>query len=246
MRCGRVPSRIGADLASTGVKRVVMLTGDNARVAKAIARQANVKEFFADLLPQDKVTRIKSLLARDANAPKNSRDPVVAMVGDGVNDAPALAQSGVGIAMGAAGTDVALETADIVLMANDLQKIPYVILKLGNAPAADHQPAFRAVHDQRADAYLHLRPRPAPARPSWAQKAARLLVSLNGMRLLAAGAVGAGLVPARPNSCKKLSTAAKDSLLMKTPLLVGRALAASFCQRQCFLARQTQVHACRR
>jgi len=96
-------------------------------VAKAIARQANVKEFFADLLPQDKVTRIKSLLARDANAPKNSRDPVVAMVGDGVNDAPALATASLGVAMGAAGTDVALETADIVLMANDLQKIPYAI-----------------------------------------------------------------------------------------------------------------------
>ncbi len=118
--------RIGADLASVGVHQVVMLTGDNARVAKAIARQANVPEFFADLLPQDKVARIKQLMAINSQTPAG-RAPVVAMVGDGVNDAPALATATLGVAMGAAGTDVALETADIVLMANDLQKIPYAI-----------------------------------------------------------------------------------------------------------------------
>jgi Zn2+/Cd2+-exporting ATPase len=119
-------ARIRTDLESVGVNHVVMLTGDNARVAKAIARQANVKEFFADLLPQDKVAQIKALLAGDATA-NNKAKPVVAMVGDGVNDAPALATATLGVAMGAAGTDVARETADIVLMANDLQKIPYAI-----------------------------------------------------------------------------------------------------------------------
>ncbi len=122
-------AQIAADLSAVGVQRVVMLTGDNERVARAIALQANVPEFFADLLPQDKVMRIKELLkpAVQTQAGKRRRDPVVAMVGDGVNDAPALATASLGVAMGAAGTDVALETADIVLMANDLQKIPYAI-----------------------------------------------------------------------------------------------------------------------
>ncbi len=122
-------ARIAADLQSVGVPRIVMLTGDNHRVAHAIAAQANVREFFADLLPQDKVARIKELLLPDAagSGGGRPRTPVVAMVGDGVNDAPALATASLGVAMGAAGTDVALETADIVLMANDLQKIPYAV-----------------------------------------------------------------------------------------------------------------------
>ena len=109
-------------LKQVGVQQVVMLTGDNHRVAKAIAAQAGVDEFFADLLPQDKVAKIKSL-----QTSRRGRPTVVAMVGDGVNDAPALATASLGVAMGAAGTDVALETADIVLMANDLGKIPYAI-----------------------------------------------------------------------------------------------------------------------
>jgi len=105
------------DLKSLGVRRVVMLTGDNERVAAAIARQAGVDEFYADLLPQDKVRVLKEL----------KREGAVAMVGDGVNDAPALAAADIGIAMGAAGTDVALETADVVLMADALNNIPYAI-----------------------------------------------------------------------------------------------------------------------
>ncbi len=106
------------ELKAVGVERVVMLTGDNERVARAIAKQAGVDEFHADLLPEDKLRIIKEL--RERFGP-------VAMVGDGVNDAPALATANIGIAMGAAGTDVALETADIVLMADDLRNIPYVM-----------------------------------------------------------------------------------------------------------------------
>ena len=105
-------------LKAYGVEHVVMLTGDNQRVAQAIAAQVGVDEFFADLLPEDKMQLLKDLARRYGP---------VAMVGDGVNDAPALATADIGIAMGAAGTDVAMETADIVLMADDLQKIPYVI-----------------------------------------------------------------------------------------------------------------------
>lgn len=105
-------------LKRAGIKKVVMLTGDNENTSQAIATKAGVDDFRADLLPEDKVDAIKSLLAEHGK---------VAMVGDGVNDAPAMAVSTVGIAMGAAGTDTALETADIALMANDLTKLTYII-----------------------------------------------------------------------------------------------------------------------
>lgn len=109
-------------LKALGVKRVVMLTGDNQRVARAVAKQVGVDAYYADLLPEDKVSQIKALRTDAQGKPQ-----IVAMVGDGVNDAPALASATMGIAMGAAGTDVALETADIVLMADDLRNIPYAI-----------------------------------------------------------------------------------------------------------------------
>lgn len=104
-------------LKADGISRVVMLTGDNTRVAEAIARQAGVDEVHADLLPEDKVRVIREL--------KNLGP--VAMVGDGVNDAPALATATVGFAMGAAGTDVAMETADVVLMSDNLQNIVFAL-----------------------------------------------------------------------------------------------------------------------
>lgn len=105
-------------LKQVGIRKVVMLTGDNERTAEAIAHSVGVDEFKADLLPEDKLNAIKNLLARYTK---------VAMVGDGVNDAPAMAISTVGIAMGVAGSDTALETADIALMADDLSKLPYTI-----------------------------------------------------------------------------------------------------------------------
>jgi Cd2+/Zn2+-exporting ATPase len=104
-------------LKSIGIEHVVMVTGDNRRVASAIARQAGLDEFYAELLPEDKVRVLKSL---ETIGP-------VAMVGDGVNDAPALATATIGIAMGAAGTDVAMETADVVLMNDNLRNIPFAI-----------------------------------------------------------------------------------------------------------------------
>lgn len=111
-------ARVVRDLRANGVERVVMLTGDNEVVAQHIAGQVGVDEVYANLLPEDKVRVVKEV--GDQFGP-------VAMVGDGVNDAPALATATIGIAMGAAGTDVALETADIVLMSDDLKNIPYVI-----------------------------------------------------------------------------------------------------------------------
>lgn len=107
-----------ADLHKKGINHVVMLTGDNERVARRIAAEVGVDDVYAELMPEDKVTAVKQV--RQKYGP-------VAMVGDGVNDAPALATADIGIAMGAAGTDVALETADIVLMADKLENLPYLI-----------------------------------------------------------------------------------------------------------------------
>jgi len=103
---------------AAGVEKVVMLTGDNERTAQAIARELGIDEIYADLKPEDKVTKVRELAQRYGH---------VAMVGDGVNDAPALAEATVGVAMGAAGTDVALETADVALMADDLEKLAYAL-----------------------------------------------------------------------------------------------------------------------
>jgi len=103
-------------LRSQGIARIVMLTGDGAGTAEAMAAELGVDEVRAELLPEDKVAAIEEL--RRAHGP-------VAMVGDGVNDAPALALADVGIAMGAAGSDAALETADVALMADDLLRIPF-------------------------------------------------------------------------------------------------------------------------
>jgi Cd2+/Zn2+-exporting ATPase len=104
-------------LHKLGIK-VVMLTGDNARVAANIAKQAGVDDVYAELLPEDKTNIIRDVQAKYGR---------VVMVGDGVNDAPAMATADVGIAMGAAGTDVALETADVVLMGDRLDLIPFAL-----------------------------------------------------------------------------------------------------------------------
>ncbi len=106
------------DLRETGVRRIVMITGDNAETANRIGKEVGVDEVYSELLPDEKLAVIEKLEAKYGP---------VAMVGDGVNDAPALARASIGIAMGAAGTDVALETADIVLMADDLSKVAYVM-----------------------------------------------------------------------------------------------------------------------
>src|SRR5680860_219344 len=110
-------------LHEAGVERILMLTGDNRQTAASVAEQLGLDDFRYELLPADKVETIEQLLAELGK---------VAMVGDGINDAPALALSSVGIAMGAAGTDTALETADIALMTDDLARIPH-ILRLSRA-----------------------------------------------------------------------------------------------------------------
>lgn len=105
-------------LHAAGIKHLVMLTGDNQGTAHAIAKQAGIDAVRAELLPEDKVSAVEELVAKYE---------LVAMIGDGVNDAPALARASLGIAMGAAGSDAAIETADIALMSDDLSKIPWLI-----------------------------------------------------------------------------------------------------------------------
>ena len=105
-------------LRAQGVRAVALVTGDGRAAAQALAAQLGIDEVYAELLPEDKVDTILRLRRRHGP---------VAMVGDGVNDAPALAAADVGIAMGVAGTDAALETADVALMADELLKIPYAI-----------------------------------------------------------------------------------------------------------------------
>jgi Cd2+/Zn2+-exporting ATPase len=164
-------------LRRQGVERVVVLTGDNEASAQALAHELGVDETLAELLPHDKVEAIRRL---------RQSYGTVAMVGDGVNDAPALAAADIGIAMGAAGTDAALETADIALMADELLKIPFAI-RLGRA----------TVRNIRMNVTLSLGLKAvflALAVIGWAtlwmavvaDMGASLLVIANGMRLLRA------------------------------------------------------------
>lgn len=105
-------------LKDLGIQRVILITGDNERAGEAVAAATGVDRYQAELLPEDKVEVMRHL---------NSKYGFVAMVGDGVNDAPAMAASNLGIAMGAIGTDAAIETADVALMADDLTKVPWLI-----------------------------------------------------------------------------------------------------------------------
>jgi Cd2+/Zn2+-exporting ATPase len=164
-------------LRRQGVQRVVMLTGDNRASAEALARDIGVDETHAELLPHDKVAVVQTL---------KQKYGIVAMVGDGVNDAPALAVADVGIAMGAAGTDAALETADIALMADELLKIPFAI-RLGRA-------TLRNIHVNvtlsLALKAIFLALAVVGSATLWmavvADMGASLLVIANGMRLLRA------------------------------------------------------------
>lgn len=111
-----------AQLAALGVGKTIMLTGDNEQVAKAVAASVGISEVRAGLLPEDKLKIIDELMREHGHGLGG-----VAMVGDGVNDAPAMARATIGIAMGGAGTDVALATADVALMADDLFRLPFAI-----------------------------------------------------------------------------------------------------------------------
>ncbi|RMC33187.1 heavy metal translocating P-type ATPase [Paracoccus alkanivorans] len=122
--------QIVAQLHAQGVKTIVMLTGDNERTARAVAAEVGIDEVRAELLPEDKVAAIEGLVASHK---------MVAMIGDGVNDAPAMARAHYGIAMGAVGSDAAIETADIALMTDDIGKVPWLIGHSRRTMAIIHQ-----------------------------------------------------------------------------------------------------------
>lgn len=113
-----VAAQVMAELRALGIERLIMISGDNQQVADAVAKSVGLTEARGDLMPEQKVDAVKALRKEHGK---------VAMVGDGVNDAPAMANSTVGIAMGAAGSDVALETADVALMADDLAQLPFAV-----------------------------------------------------------------------------------------------------------------------
>lgn len=163
------------ELRATGIGHVIMLTGDNRSSAEAIGAQAGVDEVKAELLPENKVTAVEELTQRFG---------AVAMVGDGVNDAPALARATVGIAMGAAGSDAAIESADIALMSDDLSKLPWLIHHSHRTLAIIRQNIFFALAIKGAFVALTFLGFATLWSAIVADLGASLLVIFNGMRLL--------------------------------------------------------------
>ena len=164
-----------AAIERAGIRETVMLTGDRPAVAHAIAREAGVDDVRAGLLPGDKVAAVEELLERHGR---------VGMVGDGVNDAPALARATVGIAMGAAGADTALETADIALMGDDLGKLAFTIRLSRSAKRVIAQNIGFALAIKAAFLLLAIGGTVTLWEAVFADVGASLIVTLNGMRLL--------------------------------------------------------------
>ena len=151
-----------------------MLTGDNARTAQAVARQVGIEEVHANLLPEDKLKAIEALL----------NDGPVGMVGDGVNDAPALARASIGFAMGAAGTDTAIESADVALIEDDLRKLPEFILLSRRTAAVLWQNIVFAIGVKVIFFVLTLTGYASLWLAVFADMGASLIVVANGLRLL--------------------------------------------------------------
>lgn len=164
-----------ADLRAAGVEHVVMLTGDNRGTAEAIADETGLDEVYAELLPADKVAKVEELVAKYGS---------VAMAGDGVNDAPAMGRATVGIAMGAIGTDAAIETADIALMSDDLSKLPWLVRHSRRTLAVIRQNIASALGVKAVFVALTFIGYSSMWGAIAADMGASLLVVFNGLRLL--------------------------------------------------------------
>jgi Cd2+/Zn2+-exporting ATPase len=166
------------ELRRAGLERVVLLTGDNRPTAEVIAQEAGVDDVRANLLPEQKVDAVESLL---------HRFEAVGMVGDGVNDAPALARATVGVAMGAIGSDAALETADVALMSDDLTRLPWAIRLGRNTRRVVAQNVVFSLGLKALFLGLAVAGWATLWMAVFADMGASLLVTFNGMRLLLAG-----------------------------------------------------------
>jgi Cd2+/Zn2+-exporting ATPase len=164
-------------LKSAGIEHLIMLTGDNRPTAEAIAAKAGVDEVRAELLPEDKVSAVDALVEEYQQ---------VAMVGDGVNDAPAMARATIGIAMGSAGTDAAIETADIALMSDDLTRLPWLIGHSRRTLSIVRQNITFALAVKAAFVLLTFGGLSSLWAAIAADMGASLLVIFNGLRLLRA------------------------------------------------------------
>lgn len=164
-----------AELTALGIEHVVMLTGDNTGTAHSIATQVGITEIHAELLPEEKVQRVSDMVQKYGH---------VAMLGDGVNDAPALARATIGIAMGAAGSDAAIETADIALMADNLAKLPWLIKHSRRALAVIRQNIVFSLAVKAAFVVLTMLGFASLWAAITADMGASLVVIANGLRLL--------------------------------------------------------------
>ncbi len=165
-------------LKNLGLRHVVMLTGDNEATARSIAEATGIEEWHANLLPDDKVTLVSRLVASHER---------VAMVGDGVNDAPAMAVATFGIAMGAIGSDVAIETADVTLMSDEIAKLPWLVRHSRRAVRVIKQNVTLALGIKLVFVALALIGRATLWMAIAADMGASLLVIFNGLRLLSGG-----------------------------------------------------------
>ncbi len=178
-------------LRKLGVEHLVLLTGDNRGTAEAISGAFRFDEVHAELLPEDKVSAVRELVGRYGT---------VAMIGDGVNDAPAMATASLGIAMGAAGSDAAIETADVALMSDDLSKVPWLIEHSRRTVAIMRENIIFSLLVKAVFVGLTLAGRATLWSAIAADMGASLLVIFNALRLLRSAPMNAGLTPGQASS----------------------------------------------
>jgi Cd2+/Zn2+-exporting ATPase len=164
-----------AALKRAGVGAIVMLTGDNEGTARSLAAQTGIESYYAELLPEDKVAKVRELTKTHGK---------IAMVGDGINDAPAMASAHLAIAMGAAGSDAAIETADVALMADDLSRLPWLVHHAKSTLRIIKQNIVVALGLKGVVFLLALADMATLSMAIFADMGASILVILNGLRLL--------------------------------------------------------------